>query len=103
MVDALAHPRRRNVLEALSDLSADPVDFDTLVDRVSRLETGEGRTDPDRRQIATSLHHIHLPKLADIGVIVYDSRRRRVSHQRTRVADVLAVASRAVTVERGAI
>ncbi|WP_129113129.1 DUF7344 domain-containing protein [Halegenticoccus tardaugens] len=99
MINALAHPRRRSVLEALSDLSDDPVDFETIVDRVQWLEATD-ESDANRRQIARSLHHVHLPKLADIGVIVYDSERRQITHQRTRVADVLAVASRAVAVER---
>jgi hypothetical protein len=88
--DVLGDPRRRSVLQELSALADEDVDFETLVDRVAQREPGE------RDRLASDLHHIHLPKLADLGVITYDAKRRDITHHTCRVADVLALASEAL-------
>lgn len=70
----LAHPVRRYVLYYLAELEA-PVTFDRLATRVAAWQTD---SDPETvnsdtlDQIRTVLYHVHLPKLAEVGVITYD-------------------------------
>ncbi|EJN58736.1 hypothetical protein HSB1_32140 [Halogranum salarium B-1] len=90
MQDVLGDPRRRRVLRELADLPTEQVDFETLADRVAQTAP------TDRERLASDLHHIHLPKLADLGVITYDAKHRTITHHTCRVADVLALASEAL-------
>lgn len=40
---------------------------------------GEEEADEVFRRLLVSLHHIHLPKLEDAGIIEYDQRRRKAN------------------------
>lgn len=68
--DSLAARRRREVLHYLLNAEAEQASFDTLVDYVVEAETHSPAS--DRGAVAASLHHQHLPKLADEGLIDYD-------------------------------
>ena len=66
---------RRHALACLDGLP-EPVALEDLTDQVAGREFQQP---PDkvsmlkRTEIATALHHTHLPKLEDAGVISYDS------------------------------
>jgi len=66
--------RHRRIL--LDQLREDPVTTrDDLADVLRRVDSdSESDTDGEtrRRRFAVELHHIHLPALADAGVIEYD-------------------------------
>lgn len=70
---SLAARRRRLVLDYLLDAEGGRATFDELVDHVIEAETRS--PSPDREGVTTTLHHTHLPKLADGGLIRYDSER----------------------------
>ncbi|MFB6130863.1 MAG: hypothetical protein ABEJ28_08595 [Salinigranum sp.] len=84
--DAVADPDRRRLLEALSELPDEWIPVDALV----RRATGE----VDDR-FAAAARYVHLPMLADLGVIDYRPTEDRVTHRRARVVDVLVTAARA--------
>ena len=67
--DVLADGRRRAVLSFLQD--GGRADLQELAAHVTATDSAV----PDGRAAAT-LHHLHLPKLADAGVINYDSEQR---------------------------
>ena len=74
--EALAAARRRLVCQYVADTDESvPVeDLATWLLSEERADTGKPHADPgDHRQIATQLHHRHLPKLAETGVLRYDS------------------------------
>lgn len=79
LVDVLAHKRRRQAIKVLQDAET-PLSLSNLAVRMARQEqaTTEGEpTGPER--IEAMLHHVHLPKLEDSGVVVYeysDDRKR---------------------------
>lgn len=64
--ETLASERRRNALYVLYQ-SAGPLSVSTLAEEVAELEGA------DAERVATALFHVHLPKLADIGVVEYDT------------------------------
>lgn len=66
--DALSHPDRQRILRGLRMGSATSVA--ALVSELVGAEIGGRR--PDRTRIEVALHHRHLPKMADAGVIDYD-------------------------------
>ena len=76
--DLLAADRRRIAIEVLAERSL-PVTLDDLVDGVLEREAGaESPTDTQRSKVALSLHHIHLPAMADYDVVEYDYAERRI-------------------------
>jgi len=72
----LSDTRRRYVLYDLSRTNG-ATSLSELAERVVALETGESPTvvsDERRREVELSLAHVHLPKLADAGVVEFDGR-----------------------------
>jgi len=47
------------------------VDFDDLVAVVVESECPDSGPGTHRQRVATNLHHVHLPKLADAGLLFY--------------------------------
>lgn len=79
-----ASPRRRNVLAVLHRATP-PFSLDELVFDVAALEgaTVSGPlSDAERRSLKISLHHNHLPKLDEAGVVDYDAREHVVTDWR---------------------
>lgn len=72
LFDVLANSRRRCALRSLSDAGG-TVSFDELVGDVARQTVNQPIDRDHRRKIATSLYHVHLPKLASVGLVTdYD-------------------------------
>lgn len=74
---ALSHGRRRFVLQHLRTSEA-PVSVDDLVTELAAWDDGPPAADR-RERIEVSLRHVHLPKLADFGLIEYDEPGRRAA------------------------
>lgn len=73
----LASTRRREVLTALAE-RAGPVHLEDLVDALGPGPGGEADAST-AEQVRVDLHHCHLPKLDDAGVVEYDSDEKRVT------------------------
>ena len=81
--DLLGHPLRRQVLFELPNYD-NPVRLSALADGIRSSEmlgvtTGHDDTG-DTDAIRTKLHHVHLPKFAAVGWVVYDSDNRTVRY-----------------------
>ncbi|WP_435181419.1 DUF7344 domain-containing protein [Halorussus sp. AFM4] len=69
--DLLSRPMRRHIFAILNDKES--LSRHQLTTRVAALEAEDDTGDEQlRRRIRIALHHNHLPKLADAGVITYD-------------------------------
>jgi hypothetical protein len=75
--ELLASERRRILLQYLISHPDEPVHVDDLVDYL----IARGATD-ERDTIAIRLHHIHLPKVADAGVLSYTPTTGHVHYHR---------------------
>jgi hypothetical protein len=82
----LADHRRRVLLQSLRNTEA-PMPISTLV---TELTQGDGR-EPSKRDGETEIavHHIHLPKLADAGVIEYDQSAQQATYSASPQVDAL--------------
>lgn len=68
----LSDERRRALLDVLDGRSA-PLHRDELASAVAEREAGGDDVAADeRRTIIMALHHNHLPRMADLGLVDYD-------------------------------
>lgn len=75
----LGNPRRRRILEVLTDHGE--TTLRALTTRVTALERGvppDAVTERQRREVAISLYHLHLPKLAEIGLLTVEEEMERI-------------------------
>lgn len=87
---ALANARRRTVLSVLYD-RGEPLSNPALATRVAARELGKPAanvTDDERESVEITLHHRHLPKLTDLGLV-----ERTIDEKTAVTADALDVAS----------
>lgn len=72
----LADPSRARLVRLLVDAPTGTVDVETLAttlaDGPQGATAGAHRTP---RDASVSLHHVHLPRLADAGVVAHDAER----------------------------
>lgn len=72
--ELLADSRRRNLISYLSTRD-EPIAVADLIRNVAEAEHGapfESIADEDIDRIHVTLHHIHLPKLVDLGMVTVD-------------------------------
>ncbi len=78
----VADRRRRRLLEHLRHNGNSEVQIDGPVDRL--YHAGSAAADDrqvSRDELAIQLHHSHLPKVADHGVVEYDQERGTVGYR----------------------
>ncbi|USZ69120.1 winged helix-turn-helix domain-containing protein [Halorussus salilacus] len=75
LFELLADSQRRELLAYLVDADDGVASFSDLIDRVADAE------DAADREVAISIRHAHLPKLADAGVVEYDERSETVRYR----------------------
>lgn len=80
--ELLTHPYRRFTLYYLTNKTG-PVSVATLASAIAACnsETSDWPTDSD--VIRTSLHHVHLPTLADAGIISFGDHVDTVTLEQT--------------------
>lgn len=73
LCDVLGHPHRRTLCTRFASAEGDRFSYSDLVEWIleSDVTTGNG-TASGREAVEMSLHHLHLPKLAEHDVIHYD-------------------------------
>jgi DNA-binding transcriptional ArsR family regulator len=78
LFEALADVQRRQVLAYLDAMDDDVAAYSDLIEHVADDSAGEST---DHERVAVRLHHHHLPKLADVGVVEYDARSETVRYR----------------------
>lgn len=74
--DAIAHRRRRHTLRLLGE--NDRLSDRALSSAIAAIEARREESHADADTVAVSLHHTHLPKLVDAGLIEYDEAANAV-------------------------
>jgi Fe2+ or Zn2+ uptake regulation protein len=75
----LANDRRRLVLDVLEERPA-AVGLEELAGEVAAREDGlDAAREETVYKVLVSLHHLHLPKMTDIGVISYDPDAQQIT------------------------
>lgn len=74
----LSNDRRRRTLDVLADRPT-PIDLDELAMEVAGRESESCELDDDAiERVTISLHHNHVPTMAELGVVDYDADSSRV-------------------------
>lgn len=73
----LADDRRRLTIALLADRT-NPMSLEDLAKEIATNEHGTLPNGAGIEQVSTSLHHIHLPKLDEAGVLTYDPDTHRI-------------------------
>ena len=80
----LSSDRRRVALEELAEQPT-PVELDELAAGIAERETSGSAVDESHvERVAISLHHNHLPKMDDLGLVDYESATNRVIERQYR-------------------
>lgn len=71
----LGDPRRERVASLLAAADDAALPLDDLARAIAALERGEAGLPPDAavESLRVSLHHVHLPKLENTGIVEYDA------------------------------
>ncbi len=78
----VANQRRRRLINHLRHNGNEEVRIDHLVDQLHQAEPASADDrEKSRDQLAIQLNHVHLPKLADHGVIDHDHERGTIEYQ----------------------
>lgn len=96
----LASSRRRQLLSYLTARSGDSVPVDELVDAIVERERPDPGPETHRSRVEMDLRHIHLPKLADPGVVCYDPVAETVRYEEREALETLLETSNAVEKRR---
>ncbi|GAB3326582.1 hypothetical protein EI982_09815 [Haloplanus rallus] len=76
--ELLRNPRRRFVLRSLFE--DDEATLDRLASRLATWENGtDDPTDAERTRAFTALASVHVPRLAEAGLVVFDRSEKRVT------------------------
>lgn len=81
VLELLADRRRRELLERLFSQPSETTTIDELVEHLMDRESEARNERPARDSIEIKLLHVHLPKLADAGILEYDERSREVRYR----------------------
>lgn len=77
--EVLADRDRRAALSFLRESSDDTVSFETLATHIAERDVEpDGR---DRGQLVVRLHHATVPRLADAGLVEYDTRSGSIRYR----------------------
>lgn len=78
--DMLAHSERRIILQMLVSSSDHTATIDELVTRLVQHEADKTGEMPNPDGIETQIHHVHLPKMENVGLIEYDARSEEIRY-----------------------
>lgn len=90
LLQLAANRTRRVVLRCLIESENHRVRVDELVDTVCAMEEpAVGQNPVSRETVRTKLHHRHLPRLAEAGVVEYEEERCSVRYHRNESLEAL--------------
>lgn len=79
-LDLLSSKRRRVLLELLVTSDTDIHSLESLATAITQTEQQSDLGARPARRVCLFLHHVHLPKLEDAGIVEYDAARKRVEY-----------------------
>lgn len=96
LFDALSHPRRLRAVRILdrADTALALKDLAVEIVRSKRTETAAEVDKEQAERVHVSLHHRHVPRLSDAGLVEYDATDDRVALAESAPKDVLDVLDR---------
>ncbi|WP_425498616.1 DUF7344 domain-containing protein [Natrinema salinisoli] len=79
-LELLANRQRRVLLRFFCDSNRDRASIDELVTEIIDEEAAATGERPGHDSVSATVHHVHLPKLTDAGVLEYDTHNLEVRY-----------------------
>ncbi|WP_128477699.1 DUF7344 domain-containing protein [Halorussus pelagicus] len=79
-LELLANHDRRAIISYLRDASRRTATADELADHLVERRAERTGERPGRSHVLSTLHHIHIPKMVDAGVVDYDARTQEIRY-----------------------
>ena len=79
-LELLANHDRRAIISYLRDTPDATATTEDLTDYLVERRAARTGERPARSHVHSTLHHIHVPKLVDAGVVDYDARTKEVRY-----------------------
>lgn len=91
-LNVLKNPERRRILQYFEAESVESVTIEELASHLASAKPDRPAAESrDQRTLEIRLHHVHLPKLADYGVLEFDARSDVIRYRSDpHVAELLA-------------
>ena len=83
MLDILANAHRRYLLAFLREQPGNTASFEAAAKHIITEVGRDQGAQPNHDEVQVDLHHHHLPKLADAGVVEYDVRSQTIRYEVT--------------------
>lgn len=83
LLEILSNEERRYLVEYLIESSDEIHSYEDTLNYIARQVAIRRGEQPNTEDIEVALHHHHLPKLANAGVIEYDMRTETIQYQTT--------------------
>lgn len=80
VLDALGHYQRRKLLRLFREESTRTADFERCVNHLLEVERRRTGEVPSLEHLRITLHHVHLPKLSETGVLTYGESAETVRY-----------------------
>ena len=80
VLSLLAHHQRRDLLDCFYGTTTHATPLDECVEHIMEREEQRSGERPAHDQVEAALHHIHIPKLTDAGVLDYDPRTQTIRY-----------------------
>lgn len=81
ILSLLSHHRRRNLLAYLVDEADRMATIEECVSHIAEREEARTGDRPGHDHVETDLHHTHIPKLEDAGIVEYDTRNKEFRYR----------------------
>ena len=81
ILHVLADHHRRSLLRYLVETPGETHSFDECARHLVQREAERDGGRPAHDRVKVELHHVHVPMLADAGVLEYDARSREVRYR----------------------
>ncbi|WP_232703414.1 DUF7344 domain-containing protein [Halobacterium wangiae] len=81
LLDVLADAHRRFLVEFLREQPAETCSFAAAIDHVVARAEREREEQLDHDDVELQFYHRHLPKLADAGLLEYDTRSETIRYR----------------------
>lgn len=72
VLEILSHHHRRDLFRLFREESTDTIDFERCVNHLVERERQRTGQVPGPDHLRITLHHVHLPKLSQAGLVTYD-------------------------------
>lgn len=79
-LELLANQQRRTIVGMFLESQTDQAPIDEVITEIIEAEAARTGERPGHDTIASTVSHVHLPKMAEAGILEYDTRHQDIRY-----------------------